>query len=178
MADAKREASAFIGYFAHVREGNTAWGALVLVTPEGDPVDFLYTDPVTVGRLTHTLLGPRMDGYLVDRVLLAPLVEQAGPRLALVCLDDPALLQRRPGFAVAVAVLAPPDAAHKEGAWAAETMPNGSGGPAHTWWLSGDARAEAMARLRQAAEVLAPFGILEPFQHLRAAMAEVRAERT
>jgi len=165
-----------IGYFAHVREAATAWGALVLMTPEGDPLDFLYTEPVTVGRLTQALLGARADGYVLARVLLAPLLEQAGPRLALLCLDDVAALQRRFTFEVPVAVAAAADAPHKDGAWTAEAVPNGDG-QSHTWWLGDGARDDARARLREAAAAMAPFGILDPFRQLRAAMAEVRGER-
>jgi len=165
-----------IGYFAHVREAASAWGALVLVTPEGDPVDFLYTDPVTLNRLTHRLLGPRMDGYLVARVLLQPLLEQAGSRLSLLCFDDPAVLQRRFAYLVPVAVLASHDVPHKDGAWIAETVPSANG-HGQTWWLASETRAAALAALKQTAAAMAPFGILDPFQQLRAAMAEVRGEK-
>jgi hypothetical protein len=176
MADARPDKERLIGYFAHAREVATAWGALVLVTTEGDPVDFLYTDPVTLSRLTLRLLGPRMDAYLVGRVLLEPLLEQAGGRLSLLCFDDPAVLQRRFEFPVPVAVLASGEVAHKDGAWAAETVPLGNGHD-QTWWLASDTRSTAVAMLKQAAAAMAPFGILDPFQQLRAAMAEVRAER-
>jgi hypothetical protein len=176
MADAPPDPP-LIGYFAHVREAATAWGALVLMTPDGDPLDFLYTEPVTVGRLTHALLGTRIDGYVLARVLLAPLLEQAGARLALLCLDDAALLQRRFSFEVPVAVAAAPDAPHKEGAWTAEALANGDG-QTHTWWVGTGAREAAVAQLREAAAAMSPFGIVDPFRQLRAAMAEVRAERT
>jgi hypothetical protein len=164
-----------IGYFAHVRHTTTAWGALVLVTPEGDPVDFFYTDPVTLNRLTHRLLGPRLDAYLVARVLLEPLLEQAGSRLALVCFDDPAVLQRRFEFGVPVAVLAARDVPHKDGAWVAEAVSLGNGHD-QTWWLASETRTAAVAALKQTAVAMAPFVLTDPFQQLRAAMAEVRGE--
>lgn len=175
MGDARKDGQPLIGYFAHVREAATAWGALVLVTPDGDPVDFLYTDPVTLPRLTHTLLGPRLDGYL-GRLLLEPLLEQAGAALSLLCVDHPALLQRRFGFEVPAAVLAPRDAPHKDGAWISETVSNGTGHD-HTWWLASETYSTALAALQLAASSMAPFGILDPFNQLRAAMAEVQGER-
>jgi hypothetical protein len=165
-----------IGYFAHVREASSAWAALVLVTPEGDPVDFLYTDPVALNRLTNRLLGPRLDGYLVTRVLLAPLLEQAGHRLSLLCFDDPAILQRRLDSDLPLAVFAPHDTTHKDGAWIAESLPSNNGHP-HTWWLAPATYSAALAALKQTAAAMAPFGILEPFNQLRAAMAEVRGEK-
>ena len=133
MTDAPGEP--LIGYFAHAREAASAWGALVLVTAEGDPVDFLYTDPVLLNRLTNRLLGPRLDGYLVTRVLLAPLLEQAGHRLSLLCFDETAILQRRLESDVPVAVFAARDTTHKEGAWIAESLPSGNGHD-HTCWLA------------------------------------------
>lgn len=171
-----RRAEPLIGYFAHVREAASAWGALVLMTPEGDPVDFFYTDPVTLNRLTHRLLGPRMDAYLVARVLLQPLLEQAGGRLSLLCFDDPAVLQRQPRFDVPVAVLAAREAPHKDGAWVAESVPSGNGHD-RTWWLAAETHSAALAALEQAVAAMAPFALLDPFQQLRAAMAEVRGEK-
>lgn len=174
MSDTRPEP--LIGYFAHVREAASAWGALVLVTAEGDPVDFLYTDPVTLNRLTNRLLGPRLDSYLVTRVLLSPLLEQAGHRLSLLCFDDPAILQRRLESDVPVAVFAARDTTHKDGAWIAESLPS-SNGHDHNWWLAPQTCTAALAALKQTAAAMAPFGILEPFNQLRAAMAEVRGEK-
>jgi hypothetical protein len=169
------EAERRIGYFAHQREATTAWAALVEVTPDGDPVDFLYTDAVTVNRFTQRLLGPRVDGYVVGHVLLEPLLARAADHLALLCFDDPAVLQRRLACGVPVAVFAPGDAPHKQGAWAAETVAlNGKG---QTWWLAPATRGSALAMLHQAAAAMAPFGILDPFAQLRAAMAELRGEK-
>jgi hypothetical protein len=176
MADDRVETDGLIGYFAHAREGATAWGALVLVTQGGDPVDFLYTDPVTVSRLTNRLLGPRVDAYLVGQVLLQPLLDQAVGRLALLCFDDAALLQRAFTFPVPAAVQAPRDAMHRDGAWVHEALAAGNGHE-QAWWLASDTRPAAVAVLKQAVDGMAPFGILEPFVQLRAAMAEVRAER-
>lgn len=177
MADEQAaEKEGLIGYFAHAREAAMAWGALVLVTPEGDPVDFFYTDPVTVSRLTHRLLGPRVDAYLVGQVLLSPLLEQAGGRLSLLCFDEPALLQRDFAFGVPAAVQAAGDAVHRDGAWVCEIVSIGNGHD-HTWWLARATRTAAAATLRQATTAMAPFGILDPFAQLRAAMAEVRGER-
>ncbi|HEX6739933.1 MAG TPA: hypothetical protein VF310_16765 [Vicinamibacteria bacterium] len=165
---------ALIGYFVHRREAAASWAALVQVTPEGDPVDFLYTDPLALSGFTRRLLGPRVDAYLVGRVLLAPLLAQAG-RLSLLCFDDPAVLLRRLDVEVPVAVHAPAEAAHKGGAWVRETV--AMNGADHTWWLAPRSADAAVDALRGAAEAMAPFGILEPFQQLRAAMVELKGEK-
>jgi hypothetical protein len=170
------EAERRIGYFAHQREATTAWAALVEVTPEGDPVEFLYTDAVTVNRFTQRLLGARVDGYVVGQVLLEPLLSRAADHLALLCFDDPAVLQRRLVCGVPVAVFAPGTAPHKQGAWEAETVAVGNG-RGQTWWMVPETRGSALAMLHQAAAAMAPFGILDPFAQLRAAMAELRGEK-
>jgi hypothetical protein len=164
-----------IGYFVHRREAATSWAALVQVTPEGDPVDFLYTDPLTLSGFTRRLLGPRVDAYLVGRVLLAPLLAQAGEKLGLVCFDDPVVLLRRLDCAVPVAVHAPAEAGHKGGAWVKEVV--AVNGADQTWWLAPETADAAVAALQGAAAAMAPFGILEPFQQLRAAMVELKGEK-
>ena len=165
-----------IGYFVHRREAAVSWAALVQVTPEGDPVDFLYTDPLTLNGFTRRLLGSRVDAYLVGRVLLDPLLEQAGGRLSLLCFDDPAVLLRRLDPKLPMAVFAPRDAAHKAGAWVAETVALGNGGD-QSWWLAPETADAAVRALQQTAAAMAPFGILEPFAQLRAAMVEVKGEK-
>jgi hypothetical protein len=52
-----------IAYFAHQTQGATYLGALVVVTFEGDPVDFAYTDPVTLSRFSQQLFGAPADGH-------------------------------------------------------------------------------------------------------------------
>jgi hypothetical protein len=164
-----------IGYFVHRREAATSWAALVLVTPEGDPVDLLYTDPLTLSAFTRRLLGSRVDGYLVARVLLAPLLAQTGGRLSLLCFDDAAVLLQRLDCAVPAAVYAPGEAAHKPGAWARETL--AVNGADQGWWLAPATADAAVRALQGAAAAMAPFGILDPFQQLRAAMVELKGEK-
>jgi hypothetical protein len=164
-----------IGYFVHRREAAVSWAALVQVTPEGDPVDFLYTDPLTLNGFTRRLLGARVDAYLVGRVLLGPLLAQAGEGLSLLCFDDPSVLLRRLEPKPPMAVFAPRDAAHKAGAWVAETVAVGNGD--QNWWLAPETADAAVRVLQQAAAAMAPFGILEPFAQLRAAMVELKGEK-
>jgi len=160
-----------IAYFAHQRQGATYLGALVVVSLEGDPVDFAYTDPVTLNRFSLHLLGARADGYMVARVLLEPLLKQVKTP-GMVCFDEPRLLERRPLDEPPAVVFAPPDAAHKEGVWSFHTLENGTP-KAEGFWTTGAKAVGVLPRLQHAASGMAPFGIREPFQQLRAAMAEV-----
>lgn len=163
-----------IGYFAHVRDAMAYWGALVLLTPDGDPSELFYTEPVHLNRLTHQLLGARADAYVIERVLLKPLLEQAGNRAtAVLCFDDPAVLQRRLRLSVPVAVLAPAESAHRAATWRFQTL--GDGDREEGCWVQPETGDAVVQALREAAEGMAPFGLREPFRQLRAAMTEIRS---
>ena len=165
-----------IGYVAHVKEELTYRGAIVLVSLEGDPADFIYTEPVTINRFMQRLLGPRMEGYVATRVLLEPLLGHMDGSASLVFFDHPAVLQRRLSLEVPAVVLAPADAPHKQGIWISEKL-DGSGEDPLTCWVSPEHRTAAVALLREAAAGMAPFSLREPFRQLRSAMAELRGEK-
>jgi hypothetical protein len=168
----RRESS--LAYFAHAKEASTYWGALVLVTSDGDPTDFIYTEPVTLNAFMKRLLGPRADAYVVGRVLLQPLLAHLAEAPALLCFDDPIVLQRRLDTKIPVAVLASPDAPHRAGAWAPVRLDGEEG---VTCWLVPDSREEVLEVLRETVTAMAPFGLLEPFRQLRDAMDEMKRER-
>ncbi|MGH9885872.1 MAG: hypothetical protein ACREBE_10105 [bacterium] len=162
-----------IGYFAHVRDAMAYWGALVLLTPEGDPSELFYTEPVNLNRLTHQLLGPRADAYVIERVLLRPLLEQVNGATSVVCFDDPAVLQRHLRLPVPAVVLAPPDSVHRAEAWRFQAIPDGA--HAEGCWVQPDSAEIALQALADMAAGMAPFGLRDPFRQLRAAMAEIRS---
>jgi hypothetical protein len=160
-----------LAYFAHQKQGATYTGALVVVSFEGDPVDFAYTDPVTLSRFSLQLLGARADGYMIARVLLEPLLKQVKAP-GIVCFDEPHLLERRPLAPPPAVVFAAADAAHKEGHWSFHTVKNGSQ-PPEGFWVSRARDGGVLAKLQEASGAMAPFGLREPFRQLRAAMGEV-----
>jgi hypothetical protein len=161
-----------IAYFAHQKEGATYLGALVVVSFEGDPVDFAYTDPVTLNRFSQQLLGARADGYMIGRVLLEPPLKQVKAP-GIVCFDEPHLLERRPPTQTPAVVFAAAAAPHKEGHWSFHTVKNGSQAAEGCWVSRANKDAGVLAKLQEAAAAMAPFGIRDPFRQLRAAMAEV-----
>jgi hypothetical protein len=169
MSSADEEGT--IAYFAHQKQGAAYLGALVVVSFEGDPVDFAYTDPVTLNRFSAQLLGARADGYMISRVLLEPLLKQVKTP-GLVCFDEPHVLLRRPMSAVPSVVFAPADASHKAGAWAFQKLGHGAG-LAEGCWVSATGEESVAGKLQKIAAAMAPFGVREPFRQLRAAMAEL-----
>jgi hypothetical protein len=160
-----------IAYFAHQKQGSAYLGALVVVSDEGDPVDFAYTDPVTLNRFSMQLLGARADGYMIARVLLEPLLKQV-KAAGLVCFDEPQVLLRRPVEGLPCVVFAPGDAAHKDRVWAFQKLRNGTN-PNEGCWVSPAADVAVVAKLQTVAAAMAPFGLREPFRQLRAAMGEL-----
>jgi hypothetical protein len=160
-----------IAYFAHQKQGAAYLGALVVVSFEGDPVDFAYTDPVTLNRFSVQLLGARADGYMISQVLLEPLLKQVKAP-GLVCFDEPHVLVRRPLAALPSVVFAPAEAAHKAGAWAFQKLGNGVAS-SEGCWVSAAGDASVAGKLQKIAAAMAPFGLREPFRQLRAAMGEL-----
>jgi hypothetical protein len=160
-----------IAYFAHQKQGNAYVGALVVLSYEGDPVDFAYTDPVSLNRFSMQLLGVRADGYMIARVLLEPLLKQVKAP-GIVCFDEPHVLLRRPNGGPPSVVFAGADAAHKDGAWSFHALATGAG-PSEGCWVAPTGDASVAGRLQKAAEAMAPFALREPFQKLRAAMGEL-----
>jgi hypothetical protein len=160
-----------IAYFAHQKQGAAYLGALVVVSFEGDPVDFAYTDPVALNRFSVQLLGTRADGYMISRVLLEPLLKQVKTP-GLLCFDEPHVLLRRPVGRPPSVVFAPADAAHKAGAWSFQKLGNGVS-PSDGCWVSAAGEASVAGKLQEIAAAMAPFGLREPFRQLRAAMGEL-----
>ncbi len=163
-----------IAYFAYQRQGATYLGALVVVSLEGDPLDFAYTDPVTLNSFSLRLLGSRADGYMVSRILLEPLLRQVKTPL-FVCFDDAQVLHRRLRLAQPGVVFADAGLPHKEGHWVPHALKDGPNTTLHCW-ITYNADKGLLGRIRQAAEAMAPFDITEPFKQLRAAMAEMHGQ--
>jgi hypothetical protein len=168
---ADAEKGPFVGYFVHQRNKENYWAALSVLNLEGDPEDFFYTEPVTVNRFMQQLLGPRLDAYVMGRVLLEPLVAQVKQPLSLVLFDDPSILQRRLPLTVPAAVLAGPDSSHRDSVWVPEALDGGA--PPLSFWVTPQSRKAATDLLRQLAAAMTPFPPDQPFRQMRAAMAEL-----
>lgn len=160
-----------LGYVAQVGDGHSYVGGLFVVGSEGDPLDFAYTEPVTLSPLERFLLGPRVEAYLLARVMMPALVAQVKVRPSLILLDETSLLLRRPAAELPLVVLALETTVVKEGAWEALT-PNGGAGFA--MWVSKGSQDGARGHLERAIAEMAPFTILEPFEQVRRTLREMR----
>ena len=169
MAEAGRGGT--LGYVAQVVDGHTYVGGLFVVGPEGDPLDFAYTEPVTLSPLERFLLGPRAEAYLLARVMTPALVAQAKVRPSVLVLDDATLLLRRPGTELPVVVVALESGAVKDGAWE-RLEPAGAAGLAV--WVSQGSQDGARGHIERAIAEMAPFTILEPFEQVRRTLREMR----
>jgi hypothetical protein len=174
VSDAVRDQRLLVGYLSYTREGGRCWAALVVMNVEGDPVEFAYTESLTIPSLQRHLFGERLDAYLLSSVLVPPLLDRLQRRPAFLCCDEPALLQRPlPGDLPAL-VFASAEARHDGCSWI--PRPEAAGAESQPCWISRRTAASWPAVLDEAAVAMAPFGLREPFRQLRAAMADLRRE--
>ncbi|HET9316599.1 MAG TPA: hypothetical protein VFQ51_13480 [Vicinamibacteria bacterium] len=169
MAEAGRDGA--LGYVAQVGDGHTYVGGLFLVGPEGDPLDFAYTEPVTLSPLERFLLGPRAEAYLLARVMMPALVAQAKVRPSVLVLDDASLLLRRARVELPVVVVALESGVVKDGAW--ERL-EAAGAAGLAMWVSQGSQDGARGHVERAIAEMAPFTILEPFEQVRRTLREMR----
>jgi hypothetical protein len=169
MAEASRDGR--LGYVAQVGDGNASVGGLFVVDPEGDPLDFAYTEPVTLSPLERFLLGPRAEAYVLARVMMPALVAQAKVRPSVLLVDDATILLRRPGTDLPVVVVALESGVVKDGAWE-RLEPAGSAGL--LLWVSRGSQDGARGQIERAIAEMAPFTILEPFEQVRRTLREMR----
>jgi hypothetical protein len=148
-------------------------GGLFVVGPEGDPLDFAYTEPVSVSPLERFLLGPRTDAYVLTHVMLPALAAQVKVAPQVILMEEPSVLLRRVNGATPLVVLAPAGARMKDGAWERLALDGVDG---VTFWSSAGATA-ARAHLERAIVEMAPFTIREPFDQVRRTLAEMRKGR-
>ncbi len=169
MADGMREGA--LGYLAQVGDGHAWVGGLFVVSPEGDPLDFAYTEAVSLSPLERFLLGPRAEAYLIARVMMPALVAQAKVRPSVLLVDDTSLLLRRPGGDLPVVVVALESGVVKEGAWEPLAPTGGAG---FAMWVSRGSQDGARGHVERAIAEMAPFTILEPFEQVRRTLREMR----
>jgi hypothetical protein len=162
-----------LGYVAHVVEGGSYHGGLLAVTLEGDPVDFVYSAPLSLTHLQRILLGKRADAYVIAKVLAVPLFEKVQEKPVILLFEEPSLLGRTVSLRTPAAVLAPSTAASKKGEW--QWTPDGNA-PESGAWLQAASAAQTAALLKKARAVMAPIDLKEPFRQVRDAIAEMRKE--
>jgi hypothetical protein len=155
------------GYLTLARDGVCFQGGLLVVTAEGDPVQFLYTEPASLGALNLTLLGHAADAYLVARVLAPSLLARCEGTLSLLLVESPAILARDLEAPCPAVVIAPAAVPHRAASWVHASR---DGLPC--WATAGRAEVAA-ARLQTLREGLAPAGIEEPFARLREVLAQL-----
>jgi len=167
-----------LGYVALERDGSACRGAMVVLTVEGDPVDLVYTDPVAISRITEGLLGPRLDAYLLARVMMEPLTSQAREKPSILCFDEAGLLLRRLATEVPAVVLADAEAAHRADYWRLGHVGGRGGGREPVWVDAASRDGGPLALLDEARRAMAPFGLRDPFRQLHAAIAALAKEGT
>jgi hypothetical protein len=162
-----------LGYLAQVVDAQTHVGGLFVVGPEGDPLDFVYTEPVAVSPLERFLLGSRADAYVLARVMLPALLAQVKIWPQVILTEEPSVLLRRVDGDVPLVVLAPESAAAKDGEWERLDMDSLDG---VAFWSNGSELA-VRPHLERAMTEMAPFTLKEPFEQIRRTLGEMRRGR-
>jgi hypothetical protein len=171
MTDGDPESA--LGYLAQVADAQTYVGGLFVVGPEGDPLDFVYTEPVGVSPLERFLLGSRADAYVLARVMLPALLTQVKVWPQVILMEDASVLLRSVGGDIPLVVLAPVASAAKNGEWERLEMEGLDG---HGFW-SNQRGLALRAHLERATAEMAPFTLREPFEQIRRTLGEMRRGR-
>ena len=170
------ESESFLGYLAVHAEPDGFRGGLLILDDSGDPVDFVYTDPVILTWATRVLFGARLPGYVAARVLAPPLLAAVSAKPAVLCFDDSAVLSRHFLLDVPAAVCCQAGAAVKTQHWREVVGRNGDATHAEGSWWGQLAAAEHIQRVMGlAAESRSPAEMIEPFERLRVALRELPA---
>lgn len=164
-----------VGYFVRETDGASHVGALLVVTGEGDPVDFVYTEPLVLRALVLALLGERAESHVVLHLLTEPLLAKLQAPPSLLLYEEASLLQRQVSLEMPCAVLAGGDLARRGADWEEAPAPTGDGLRRKVWVPTACGR-QAKGLIEAAAAALAPLALEEPFARVRAALQELRRQ--
>ncbi len=159
-----------LGYLSHLTQGQRHWGGLLVVDMDGDPVDFAFTDVVEISRLASPLFRNRLNGYLVGKVMVSPLLEAIEAAPDILCFNEPGLLSRKLNLDIPLAVYGPSGALAGNQWIRTEMPPDEQKG--HIWFSEKGEERRVESVLEAAARQFAPVSIAEPFDRLLLALKE------
>jgi hypothetical protein len=145
----------------------------LILDDSGDPVDFVYTDPVILPWATKVLFGARLPGYIATRVLAPPLLAAVTAKPTVLCFDDPAVLSRHFLLNVPAAVCCQRGAGAKTQHWCEVGGKGETPDAEGAWWGQVDAAERIRTVMCAVAESRSPAEMIEPFERLRAALREL-----
>lgn len=157
-----------LGYISVLKDGDKYRGALLVVNPDGDPVDFTHSGPVSIDWPMVHLLGSRVAGYVTTELIAPPLLATAKRKPSLVCFHEAGVLTRNVDVGVPVVVWAPADARVNGSRWQRVGVAEPAAGD--VWWGQAETLETAQSFLELADRSMAPDDITEPFSRLRNAL--------
>jgi hypothetical protein len=164
---------AFLGYVAVHAQADGFVGGLLILDGSGDPVDFAYTDPITVGWPSRVLFGTRLAAYIAARALAPPLLGAVTVKPAVLCFDDPSVLARRCSLDTPVAVCCPAGTRAPTRYWRELPLETSAHSPQHSWWGQVATADRVESILASIADSRSPAEMIEPFDRLRLALRQV-----
>ena len=165
-----------VGYISALSDHDFHWGGLLVIDRDGDPVEFVYTEPVELTGVMKTLLGSRARGFVVARLLAGPLLASCKVPPDIICFDEAGVLQRRVDINIPAAVFASNDCEVAESLWQRldPLIDNNDG--AGEWWGQISSLPEVQSILKTAVRCLLPGCLSDPFKCLGEALRQFQPQ--
>lgn len=160
---------AAFGFIATRANDNDMTGGILVLDSNGDPVEFVVTDPISIKWPTRILFGSRLSGYIETKVVAPALIKSLASKLILLCFDNPSILLRKVDLGIPVAVCAGGSVPYSTMHWKKLEDPDPAGAQ-HCWWSAPTAEHKIRDLLENTSLILAPAPSHEPFARVREAL--------
>ena len=95
--DSPKKKPLAIGYFAVVEDDATGWtGGMLVLQPNGRPLEFQCTLPVRPSKAHQILFGPTLRDHVIGEVIGKLLAARCQSKIGLLCCDDAKALAIEP----------------------------------------------------------------------------------
>ncbi len=169
-------AGAKVGYISARWDQDSHLGGLLVVDADGDPVEFVHTELVKLTLLMRTLLGSRMHGFVVTRLITGPLLSCCMTPPDIVCFDEPAVLYRRLDLNIPAAVLAPADSEVDDTQWQRLEPQHCYNSHKGQWWGQISFFQEVQSLLEAVSRSMSPSSLVDPFECLGEALKQIQTQ--
>ncbi len=151
-------------------DGAVIRGAALITDPETRPCEFRCTSSIKPSTVQRVLYGDTLEEYILVELVGLPLMRAAKEKASLVLVKNPLFLQMRPALACPV-VLVSRDSR--------SALSSDAGSELKPVIISSHREfpAEASTARQMLATVMQKRDLLEPFERVRAALAEAHKQR-
>jgi hypothetical protein len=162
-----------IGYISVQSNQDVHWGGLLVVDADGDPVEFTHTETMKLAPLMSTLLGQRLPGFVVTRLMSGPLLDCCTMKPDVVCFEEATVLHRRIDLNIPVAVFVPADFMADGKYWQRLDPQPDDGTHGGEWWGLASCCQQVQSVLQGASLHMISNNIVYPFERLGEALKQM-----